>query len=503
MAASAACAAPVTAVPAPARRASAAAIFVWGVWAALLLAYFGSLIPFHARLPSIDEWHWVPVLTGQQPLTWEALWGPWAEHRVVLPRLTLLALDWALGYNLWAGAVVNIGTMGLLAFALIRAAARDRGHVAYTDACLAILLLRFFPMFTDGWIIHNVEWTAIAGGLLLIVDGAREPLSLGRALLAGGLLLLYPLTGVMGLAMVPALSAWLAWAALKGRFQNPLTPGPSPPIRGKGEPGLTTAPKTPRHSDRWAAVTGLALAAAPAMWLPVYLSGHLKGPGGVPGPLQLLAGATASLITGLGSAAIDLWPISGVVGAGLLLAGVGIVAAAWYRRPGDRIRLAGLVLFLAAVGSLALAIAWGRASLGVSACLARRYGSMTVIIWCCLYLAAGADPSLRAGRWLQALLFAVALGLLPVNTMEAVQTVRRARGAEDALIREVQAGASVDELIDKYQATLLPNWNGAVNPWNVYFVRAGMVALKRAQFGAFSQLREDPRPLDLSPGGPR
>lgn len=456
-------AAPGSAPERTANRGRGPAVFVWGTWAALSLSFLACLWPFGARLPSIDEWHWVPVLTGQESLTWSGLWAPWAEHRLVLPRLTLWALDRALGYNLWAGAVLNIGTMAALAFALMRAAARDRGRISYSDAFLAIVLLRFFPMLTDGWIIHNVEWTAIAGVLLLIADASRGPLSLSRALLAGGLLLAYPLTGVMGLVMVPALAAWLALSALSARR----VPG-----------------------RRAAAMTGLFLAAAPLGWLPVYLRGKLQGPAGAPGPFQLFAGALASLMTGLGSAAIDLWPISGIVCAALLLAGIGVFAVAWVRQPAERFRCGGLFLFLAAVGSLALAIAWGRAGLGVSACLARRYGSMTVIAWCGLYLLAGADKDLRAGRWLQGLLFAVALGLLPFNTVEAVRTVNRARGAEDALIQDVRAGVPIDVLIDRYGRTLLPNWNGVVNPWNRYFVRMGMVALRRANFGAFSQLRD-------------
>jgi hypothetical protein len=434
-------------------------------------------------MPSIDEWHWIPVLTGQERLTWQGLWARWAEHRLVLARLSLWLLDRALGYNLWSGAVVNIAIFGALAFFLIRAARRDRGSTSFSDAFFAIILLRFFPLLTNNWVIHNTEWTLIAGTLLLIIHSHPQPLPLGTALVVGFLLLIFPLAGAMGLTMVPALAIWLA---LSGVFWWRAG-------RHKANGGV---PAQSLGRTRITAVVILSLALAATLWLPFYFRGLTTGQSlGPPqaGPLAtMLAGALAYMTTGLGPAAGESWPVSGIVCGGLLAAGLMVLAQIWMKKPEERFRLAGLFFFLAAVGSLALGTAWGRGGLGVGACLARRYGSMSVIAWCALYLLAGVDPTLRAGRWLQYGLFLVACCLFPFNMENGFRTAQRVRAAQEAVETDIRAGVPATMVIERHSPLLVPNWNGVINPWNQYFVLHGMQALRQANFGAFAQLRDDP-----------
>jgi hypothetical protein len=453
---------------------------VWGIWALFFLIFLAALGPWGSRIPSIDEWHWVPVLTGQQPLTWQGLWARWAEHRIVLARFTLWVLDRVLGYNLWAGAVVNICTMAGIAWFLIRSSQQVRGSISYSDAFLAIVLVRFFPLFTCGWVIHNTQWTALAAAFLFIINSHRLPFGLGTTLLAGILLFIYPLTGAMGLAMVPALALWLAGSVIYAWRA------------GKRE-----------GKRLWATMLiGICLALAALSWVPFYFRGLSVGQGLAPALGNrfgtTLAGALAFLATGLGPAAGDLWPYSGAMVAGLLIAGLGVGLTVWIRKPEERFRLAGLFLFMCAVSSLAVGTAWGRGSLGVRACLAHRYGSMSVIAWCGLYLLAGVDPRLPAGRWLQFGLLAVACALLPFNTENAVRTIRRVRSAEAALENDVRAGMPPRILMERYQWLLLPNWNGVINPWNRYFVTIGMQALRKANFGAFAHLRDEPASYSLA-----
>src|SRR5437868_1740416 len=85
-----------------------AAVFVWGVWAALLLLALFYVAKFGSRLPFYDDWLLVPTLTGAEPLTPAYLWEPVNEHRVPLPKLVLYALDRLSGFDFRAGMFLNV-----------------------------------------------------------------------------------------------------------------------------------------------------------------------------------------------------------------------------------------------------------------------------------------------------------------------------------------------------------------------------------------------------------
>src|SRR5262249_55062580 len=77
--------------PGPAK---CAPLFVWGVWALMLLALLGYIREYGGNLPGWDEWYVVPYLVGEQPLTASWLWSasPQTEQRIPLTRLILVGL---------------------------------------------------------------------------------------------------------------------------------------------------------------------------------------------------------------------------------------------------------------------------------------------------------------------------------------------------------------------------------------------------------------------------
>src|SRR5262245_31266601 len=118
-----------------------AAVFVWGLWVLTLLAALAFVGKYGSNIPYSDDWMLVPALTGEQAVTSAWLWEQYADHRVPVPKLTLLALYHLAGRDLRAVMVFNVLALGTLAFAMIRTAQRLRGWTSYADAFFPLALL--------------------------------------------------------------------------------------------------------------------------------------------------------------------------------------------------------------------------------------------------------------------------------------------------------------------------------------------------------------------------
>src|SRR5258707_4056283 len=151
-----------------------AVVFVWGVWALMLLVAlllvgrFGS-----ASVPVNDDWDGiVPALTGAQPFTFEWLWQQHNEHRVLFPRLLLLAVLKPTE-DFRAVMFLNVVAMGTVALWMILIAKRLRGRMSYTDAFFSLVLLNLaqFENFLMAWQIQMVTSTVLAAVLLCLIAG--------------------------------------------------------------------------------------------------------------------------------------------------------------------------------------------------------------------------------------------------------------------------------------------------------------------------------------------
>jgi hypothetical protein len=75
----------------PTVRRSGARLFVWGVWALMLLAALAYVKTYGADSPLWDEYDgYVVALTGEQPVTINWLWTQYGPHRFPLPKLIVL-----------------------------------------------------------------------------------------------------------------------------------------------------------------------------------------------------------------------------------------------------------------------------------------------------------------------------------------------------------------------------------------------------------------------------
>ncbi len=207
-----------TAVPVVVRRDARHAVAAWSLWAAIALASLALVMRYGLTMPTGDEWAWIPMAAGDVPVTWSWLWSQHNEHRMALPRLVYLGLGWLTGFDFRAGAIFNVAALAALAAAMMLTARKLRGSTRVYDAFFPLILLHWSQAenLVWGFQLNFVLSVSLAGTALLVMLRAGATLRLGTALVVAAILLLLGLTGMYGVAYLPALAAWLfAGAALR------------------------------------------------------------------------------------------------------------------------------------------------------------------------------------------------------------------------------------------------------------------------------------------------
>jgi hypothetical protein len=450
-----------------------APVFVWGVWALTLLAVLGYIREYGSNLPGWDEWYVVPYLVGERPLTASWLWSasPQTEQRIPLTRLTLVGLAKLTGCDFRAGMVATALTLGALAAALILGARRLRGRVSYSDAFFPLALLHFGheEIMLQGLEINFATTSVLTSVVLLVALQPHRLLSVRKALLVSVCLLLLPLNGAPGVVLVPALALWLGYCGILWW-------------------------RSPEPAGRRTGLCVVGLAAAPLLVVALYLVG-LDRSGDVPtlshDPGTLLRGAAQFLTVSLGPATQSLWPYSGFAVVALLLGSAAFLAAVWLRRPQERTRALGLLLVMGAVGSVALAVGWGRSGLRPDACFEPRYAVLALPALFGVYFMAGLYNPGGAGRLVQVGLFIFLCLVFERNLQEGLQFAQSTISAREDFQSDLLAGMPANLLAEKYTEKLNPSWDGEVHEVEERAVSHGLEALRKARIGMFKDMRGD------------
>jgi hypothetical protein len=435
-------------------------VFVWGLWAGLFAAALAFVLTYGPPFPRWDDFAMVPAITGGEPVTAGWLWSLHNEHRLPLPKLTLLGLLRLSGGDFRAGMVFSAAALAALALGMIVTARRRSGGWRETDAVFPLVLLNLghHANLLWAWQVQFILSTVLAGGFLLLVVARRDwPRSWATAL-AGALLALMPLCGANGLALVPALTLWL----------------------------LVSAAAQARRGDVRAGLGNLA-ASAPALAVVVlYLRGYRAAAHHTAG-----GGLTDSLATGLqflsltfGPSAATLWPHSGLAVAVGLVASVGLLVRVAAVRPGERPRALGLLAVLGGLGSLAAGLGWGRAGATATGGFEPRYVTLAAPLGCALYFIwdlYGGPPALR--RLVPLGLFAAMLVVLWPDTQAGLDAGRGLARESARLRREVRSGAPMFVVIKEATPFLHPSQDALAE---------ALPRLRDAGFEDFRALRPDP-----------
>jgi hypothetical protein len=443
-------------------------VLVWGTWLAAFAAALFLVLRYGSNVPSWDDWDMVPVLTRMQPVTAEWLWSQHNEHRVPLPRLLFLGLNRLTTVDFRVTMVADVLVMAAIAAAFVWTARRLRGHTSAADAFfpLALLSLGQAANFLWGWQLEFFASAALAGAALLAIAACGTIVGARRAAaIVGACAVLLPLTGANGLGMVPCLALWpLALALL--------------PARWTGEPGL--------RGDRLLLILGSSALALTA----IYFAGWERVPfhPRSTGAYQTLATTAQFLTIGLGPVVRPLWPASGLIVLCFLGATALHLALVWLDVPAERARAGGLLLFLGAMGSLALGLGLGRDGFEL------RYMTLAVPVWCCAYVTWLTYGASGAGRRVSAGIAVAAALSLWSNTGVGLAYARDLRAHLGAFETDLLAGIPRRELVRRYDPYLHPHQDVPLDY---------LPMLREAGVGIYGRLRDDPAtrevPLELSP----
>jgi hypothetical protein len=464
-----------------------ARVFVGGIWLLSTLGLLVYVFRYGSNVPFFDDWHMVPYLTGDRPVTLEWLWSQHNDHRVPLSRLLLLGLGKVSGSDFRAGMVFDVLALSATSLVLIATSRGLRGRLSPADAFLPLLLLNpgQWETYLWWWIVSLTLPITMALLVLAIMarGGLRPP---AWAVTTAGLLTLaMPLADSAGLAFVPAFVLWFVLVAVAA-------------CRAKKGSVVISPKKTP---DPFVAFFALVFAIAATGLVIVNYIGYARAAGAPHEPTIPAALRTAIefLSMGIGQAAVLIWPLSALIVLGMIGAAVNGLGRTWVEQPADRSRVVALVCFLAGAACLAFALGWGRCGEGESAGFKSRYVVMALPVPCAAFLC----WSGFRGTWrpaVQSVMCLLMLLLLPFNIKTAIDSAENYRPHFAAFQQDLGDGKSPSLLAERHTTFLFPergDWSDKL------FVRDRLLMLQRAGIGPCCDMAPDlalrEKPLAFDP----
>jgi len=446
------------------RSARAAAVFAWSVWTLMVVATLGFIGAFGSRLPYVDDWDFVPYLTGDRTDSGHWLWEQVTQHRYLLNKAVFLGLVEIGRGDFRFVLFFHALALGAVAWAMIRTAGRLRGRIAYSDAFFPLLLLHWglapHLLLASNGLFYGLP-TILASLLLLAVVRTGSAVSVSSSVLAGACLVLLTSSSGTGILYTPGLALCVALLGLD------LWRAPGP----------------------WAKLHGtivLALTAAALVVVALYFvdfHAHGYGVASSPNLWGKLRVSIAFMGCGLGWPP-GAWPYSGVAVLLLVLACAGILARRMAREHGAaRVRARSLLLFLGACGCLVVGIGWGREAGGVSGSFG--YRPLALPILCCVYYVWGIYGGRVPGSVVQAALFFSVALWTGIHTEEGIAFGRAHRAELEAFERDLRDELPPYLLIARHKENVLF--------WGTHDDMARYLRmLQRAGIGPFRSVPEDP-----------
>jgi hypothetical protein len=459
----------------------AASAFVWGAWVLMWALGMAVVWNFSTRVvPHSDEIGLI-VDASFSP-AW--LWAQHAEHRIPLAKLIWLGVLKATDYDFRVGNFLDVTALAAVAAGMILAARAVRGWTSFSDALFPLAILNPAQAMDFIWwiTVHQILPSLLASGVLLIIVVKGTRLGCGYAAVAGVCLVLLSLSGPGGLPLVLALGLWLVYWCVRSW-------------------------RSWKAAQRLKGLAVLGLVTVAVCLVGLYYVGYQNDPdtaAGVrvsdPGLKPRVAAGIQLLCLSLGTATEPAWQLWGLGILTLCVVSVAALARAWYRQPEQRVRVLGLFLFLAAMGSLVFAMGWVRAGLGENYIFVGHYIPRVFPVLCVIVLILELYGKRGLAFLIQMCLFTALCVLLLPNWDRGRQVI----GWFDyqrALERDLRAGVPPFILAEHYGESIIGGYNEEAE-----MQRSAAELFRRARqanIGVFRDMRPDPAyrevPLPVEP----
>lgn len=339
---------------------SGAVIVLWVAMSFLNVLYVAL---FTQNLPFVDDYGPLPWLLGESTLSWQYLWAPVQEHRMVPTRLAIWLLALAGGADFRIHFLVNSLLLSLASLTVLSALRHARGRTTFADLIVPV----FCMSWIHWWNLRQIVGLTFALYLLLLMTLLAAVLrtfwkSTGWTALVCGILLFLPHLASMGLLLS---AAFVPYAIACGRAL----------LRGSAS----------GDRRRAALLTGSACGAA--LTIGLYLATTPSTRENLPAnPLRWEVASTflksASMALGPGVNAAWQSAEAGMAGLTALALVVMVLACAGRKSSGAESRLQGLGLLALLAGTLLILAAIGisRADRGGHAGLSPWYATLAAPI---------------------------------------------------------------------------------------------------------------------------
>lgn len=441
-------------------RVGACSVVVWSVWAAVTLAAILYIRHYARNLPYWEDFHMVSVMTGHEPLSLRWATSQQAEHRPVIPKVILATLYRAIP-DFRAGLYLNAGLLSTASASMILLARHLRGWTSITDAVLPLSVLNIgqSECLLIGFALNLILTAWISYELIVAMCRTSQSPGWWPSLLVGGLLVMLPLSGGSGMAMLPPLMLWLAGYLACGWWSG-------------------------RVPGAWGRALGLGLLLTTLVVVAFYLKGYER-----PTHVPATPSAWAACSTTLDFLSLVIRPVEGGWGrlfgvvvallATITLIRLAIVAR---RSPAERPRAFGLIAVLLSLLGVAVAVGVSRSGFGPGAAVSSRYISISAPLLSVFYIAwllYGPNPARRA---IHIGLLALVCAGIPANARSALRMGEDRRDLYIHVERSLRAGLPASLLMEQVTPGLYPNPGYAYERFKM---------LKAARVGMFRYFVDD------------
>jgi hypothetical protein len=445
-------------------------VVTWGTWLVMTATLVLYVRHYTRNIPLMDDFDMVSVLTGSEPVTLEWAWKQHHEHRPMISRMILVGLARFVDSDFRTARYANVGLLSAMAAAMLLLARRLRGSSRVTDAVLPLSILNVAQAesLLIGFAMNLILSSLIAIALLVATGLGRN--SQGKVTLLGfGLsLVLLPLTGGSGLAMLPPLVMWMighiAWGWWSGQ-----------------KPGALER------------AIGLSLLLAGAAVMMLYIYGYEQPPyHPLSGSMETVAiGALKYLTLAIYPNTVDYWWPTGLLLLAILTATLHRLATVSSCSPEERPRALALMAIILSMISVAGAVGVSRGGLGSATTILSRYVTLTFPLLGTMYIAwlAYGNPRARVAiHWLLLALMVLAMPDSRENSRSYGQPILVAQQLVEGGLKN---HVSTAKILKRACPVLFPDPRFTLDRFRM---------LKVARFGPFAEFETDPVATRPEPG---